>query len=466
MDKRSGKPETPDAVLSAYATLKGRYGFPISLKRINNHYYLYKQQIRWDRDSRKYVCVEMRYLGALADDGTFRPRKMVANDIDSAKAVIAAHGGKVTMPDPINLPAQQSAQRITDLDRRILTELTMDGRLQASEMARRLGAEERRVGYRIRSLEKRFNIVYKPKVKLESLGHLYFIVFVKFRASRPDPERLQKEMDSISAVQFAALTSGSRYDLVLILAASSDYRPGSTDGLPDIMMRIRMSPSLKEIASDWYVSFFDISKGLVPLRQSFVDEQLSKSVWTRRQERKTNSVSRNEYATLRALNADGAVAFREVESKNGMSEGSARYGYEGLMARKVLSNVTICMQGLRTKYNAFLIMEIIDEALYSDTRQEIFRIIINERADHISNRIALVANVGAPYGVLFLVPVANDGDLEALESEFYSKVKGIRLSSMVLTKTLCGTLPYNRFDNTKSGQYERLMLYERQHENK
>jgi DNA-binding Lrp family transcriptional regulator len=464
MAKRSRAAGVPDAVASAYERLKKSYSFPLSLKRIGGRYYLYKQLIRWDRENRKYVCVEMRYLGAVADDGTFRPRKMVANDIDAAKAVIAAHGGRVAMPDPGEPAGQERAPSPIELDRRILTELTMDGRIQASELARRLGIDERRAGYRIRSLERRFDIVYRPRVNLEALGYLHFIVFVKFRDSRPDPDLLQKELDSISAVQFAALSSSSKYDMVLIVSTISDYTDVAKEGLPAALRKLRMCASLKDIGAEWYVSYFDISKGFLPLRQSFIEERISQSVWTKRQERGSNSISRNEYATLRALNEQGSVSFREIEQRNSMSEGSARYSYEGLVGRKVIDGVTICMRGLRARYSAFLLMEIIDEGVYSDTRHEVYRIETTDREGAAFNRIPMLANMGAPYGVIFLVPVMGDGELEALEREFYAKVRGIRISTMVLTKILCGTFPYNRLDNTKTFQYERLMLHEKEQE--
>src|SRR5208282_4016983 len=98
-------------------------------------------------------------------------------------------------------------------------------------------------GYRIRSLEKRLGITYRPKINLESLGYLYFIVFVKFRGSRPDPELLKREMESTASVQFAALTSSSRYDMVLIVATASDYNAVATENLPLSLRKIRMSPS-------------------------------------------------------------------------------------------------------------------------------------------------------------------------------------------------------------------------------
>ncbi len=462
MARKTPKAEPPDAVLSAYAGLKRRYDFPISLKRISGRHYLYKQVIRWDKEHKKYVCVEMQYLGAISDDGTFRPRKMVANDIDSAKAVIAAHGGKVTMPDPNAFPAPERRPPTAELDRRILTELTMDGRVQTSELARRLGADERKVGYRIRALEKRFGICYTPKINLEALGYLHFIVFVKFRGSRPDPDQLQKEISSMSAVQFAALSSNSKYDLVLIIATISNYNAVETESLPVLLKNLRMSPSLKDIGAEWYVSYFDISKGFMPLRQSFLEERISHAVWTKRQERKTTSISKNEYATLLALNSAGDASFRDIEKRNGMSEGSARYSYEGLIGRKVIGGTTICMRGIAARYSALVLMEIIDEGIYSDTRDEVYRIETTDPEGSAFNRIPMAANTGAPYGAIFLVPIINDGDLEALENEFYSKVKGIRISAMVLTKVLCGTFPYNRFDNTKTFQYERLMSHEKQ----
>jgi DNA-binding Lrp family transcriptional regulator len=465
MARKPVKSQAPAAVLLAYSKLKKQYPFPISLKRISGRHYLYKQLIRWDKALKKYVCVEMQYLGAIADDGTFKPRKMVANDIEAARAVIAAHGGKVTMPDS-GMAEPILGNAITELDGRILTELTMDGRLQTSELAQRLSVEERKAGYRIRALEKKFGITYHPKINTEAFGYLHFLVFVKFKeAPRPNPQQLQKELSSISSVQFAAISAdGSKYDMVIVIATISDYNATSAESLPVLLKKLRMLPSLKEISAEWYVSYFDIGKGFMPLRQSFLEEHLSKMVWTKRQERKTTSISKNEYATMLALNADGVASFREIEQRNNMSEGSARYSYDGLLGRKVVSGVTICMKNPAIRYNAIVLMEILDEGIYFETRDEFYRIETEEKEGHVLNRIPLVANMGAPYGGLLMVPVYSEGQLDSLEHELYSNVKGIKLSTMVLTTILCGTLPYNRFDNTKTFQYQRLMANRSQKE--
>lgn len=455
MADAGGSKRIPSAVSARYTELKRSYGFSVSLKRIGGRYYLYKQIIKWDKEKRKYVCTEMKYLGAISDEGVFKPRKAQPDDIDSAKSVIEAHGGKVTMPEHA-LPTHAPALSITELDRRILTELTMDARTQISDIAKRLGVDEKKVGYRIRSLEGKLGINYVPKITLERLGYLYFIVFAKFRGARPDPDKLQKEIEAISAVQFGALAANSKYDLILIIATRNEYNAVGKDSLPSVLKKIRMEPSLRDIKSEWYVSYFDIVKGFMPLRQNFIDEKLSNSVWTKRQEREPNSLSKNEYALLKMLNQDGSGSFRSVEQQNGMTDGSAKYSYDRLIERKVLDGVTICMKSLGVMYNSFLLMEIIDEGAYAATRNEVYRIETTEKPDSISNRITMVANMGAPYGGMVLMPIFKDGDLEELEREFYLKVKGIRLSGMVLTKILCGTPPYNRYDNTKSLQYELL----------
>jgi DNA-binding Lrp family transcriptional regulator len=444
----------PVAVRERYEALKRSYSFPISLKRISGHYYIYKQLISWDREQKKYRCVEMQYLGSISETGEFRARRLKGDDIESARAVIAAHGGSVVMPSPSGLQVS-SKPRTTELDRGILTGLTMDGRAPVPALAASLGEEGKRLGYRIRSLEGRLGIEYRPKVIIEGLGYLYFIVFAKFASARPDSDALQRELESNPAVQFAALSPDSKYDMVMVVASISDYNVMGEESLPAILRNIRMGPSLKEIKAEWYVSYFDVIKGFMPLRQLFLEERILKSVWTKRQERKQGSLSRNEYAVLAALNLNGATSFRAVERQNNMADGSAKYSYDRLSERKVLNGVTICMNRIGALYNALLIMEIIDEGAYAATRNEVWGIEITERPDHIANRITMVANMGAPYGALFLVPVFKDGDIEELEREFYSKVKGIRISTMVLTKTLCGTMPYNRFDNTKSIQYER-----------
>lgn len=453
---------TPSAVSATYAELKRKYDFPISLKRISGHYYLYKQVIKWQREKKKYVCMEMQYLGSISEEGTFRPRKMVEGDVESAKAVIMAHGGKVIMDkEPVQSKAPVAPLNLTDLDRTILTELTMDGRLQVSELAKSLNVPERKLGYRIRALEQKLDINYKPKVRLEGLGYMYFIVFAKFTGQRPDSAVLQAELDKLPSVQFAAMSTNSKYDLTLIIATLNDYNAdqssASGESLPVILKRIRMIPALKDVMAEWYVSYFDIAKGFMPIRQPLMEERIVGSVWTKRKERQQNSISKNEYATLAAINANGAESFRAIEQRSGMPDGSAKYSYDSLVSRNILSGVTICMNGLPVLYNVLLIMEIVDEGAYAESRHEVFRIETTERKDHIANRISLAANMGAPYGGIFFLPIMRDGELEELQQELYSKVKGIKLSAMIMTKVLCGAVPYNRFDNKKTVQHQQLM---------
>ena len=458
----SVKRKTPTAVLTSYAQLRRSFNFPISLKRIKGHYYIYKQLIRWDKESRKYKCIEMKYLGSMAEDGTFRPRESHMNGVESATAVIEAHGGRVVLPElAAATPKLGGMPRLSELDRQILTEITMDGRIHISELARKLGMNEKRIGYKVRSLERRLGIVYRPNIQVEGLGYLYFIIFAKFLDSRPDPQLLQEEMKANSAVQFAALSSDSRYDLVIIIATISNYTLMGAENMPAAIVKdIRMGRSLKDIRSEWYVSYFDIGKGFMPLRQRFIEEKLGKAVWSRRHERTPNMLSRNEYATLLALNANGAVPFREIEKKEGMSDGSAKYSYDSLVKRKIMSGVTICMNGLPMRYTALIIDEIIDEAAYASTRHEFYRFAITEKPDHNFNRLSFIANAAAPYGGISMAPITGDGELEGLMQELNRNVKGIRVSGMVLTKILCGAVPIGRFDNTKTYHYERLKKYE------
>ncbi|MDE1865073.1 MAG: AsnC family transcriptional regulator [Candidatus Micrarchaeota archaeon] len=454
----STKP-VPRAVLERYEGLKRSYSFPISLKRIKGHYYIYKQLISWDRELKKYRSVEMQYLGSISSTGEFRARRLKGDDIESAKAVISAHGGTVTMPEQA-APHAEGRSRITETDRRILTELTMDGRARVPEIASRLGLDQKAASYRIRALEKRFGIVYRPKVEVEGLGYLYFVVFVKFTSSRPDLDALEKEISANPSIQFAALSPDSKYDMVLIVATISNYNshdPTDEESLPAILRNIRMGPSLRDVEAEWYASYFDVAKGFVPLRQAFIEKLKRSSVWTARQERGPSKLSKNEYAVLEALNNDGAESFRSIERRNGMADGTARYSYDRMSGRNVVRGITICMGGVGSLYNALLIMEVIDEKAYAATRREAWAIELSERPDHLVNKITLAANIGAPYGALFMAPVFAEGDLDALQNEFYSRVKGVRISIMVLTKILCGTVPYNRFDNTKSLRYERFM---------
>ncbi|MGC9157104.1 MAG: hypothetical protein ACP5GD_02895, partial [Candidatus Micrarchaeia archaeon] len=61
-----------------------------------------------------------------------------------------------------------------------------------------------------------------------------------------------------------------------------------------------------------------------------------------------------------------------------------------------------------------------------------------------------------PYGMVMLLPIYIDGDLEKAKEELLQKVKGIKIRASIVTHILIGDLGTRKFDMQKSKPYEIL----------
>jgi len=58
---------------------------------------------------------------------------------------------------------------------------------------------------------------------------------------------------------------------------------------------------------------------------------------------------------------------------------------------------------------------------------------------------------------LFIIPIFKDGELEEEKEWLNQQIKGIKIKSMIFTKTILGELCYRKFDNNYSGQIHTLI---------
>ncbi len=77
--------------------------------------------------------------------------------------------------------------------------------------------------------------------------------------------------------------------------------------------------------------------------------------------------------------------------------------------------------------------------------------------DGPTNTFAYVAEITAPSGFLFILPVINEGKLEEEIENISQQIKGITIKSMIITQTVLGELCYRRIDNNQSSQMEILV---------
>ena len=363
----------PDMVSETYERLRKEMAFPVRLQLSGGRYYLYKQLTVWDKEKKRGKSVA-KYLGKILDDGTFvrKADRDAAKDLDIAKAVIISHGGTVKLPEKIETEAKPFSME--EVDKRILTNLSMNSRMPVSEIAKRVGIPTTSAVYRKRNLEKRFGIRYLASINVRWLGFSYYVAFVKFENEKPSAEELKETIKGEQRIQLALITNG-KYDLMLYIAAEDDHT------LNGVVSKLHSSDLLRKYTSSWMVTTYDDAYGYVPLRDEFF-ELLKSKIWQRTKETPRPSrgqLLKSEYAVLRELNSDGEASFSRIDKKYGLNKGNARYTYEKLKERrkytyeeladkKVLLRNTLTMGKLEIKYNTIIIMEILNSKEFLERR--------------------------------------------------------------------------------------------------
>src|SRR5208283_5696644 len=145
-----------------------------------------------------------------------------------------------------------------------------------------------------------------------------------------------------------------------------------------------------------------------------------------------------------------------------MPKGSARYVYERLGEKDVIATLTLTMDNIGIKYNALVMIEVLEENKFRDSRKAFLEYIMEENPNHIINKFSLVGDIYAPTGTLLMAPIFQDGQLELLERDLRGIIEGTRMYSISITNVLTGRLLYRRSDNLYSGIYETLVsLYKK-----
>ena len=196
------------------------------------------------------------------------------------------------------------------------------------------------------------------------------------------------------------------------------------------------------------------------MRDEFVDtikeRMIGKGEATRHQaaKGKRKLIMQREFAILRELNSNGSADLMDVDRKYGFDTGRAQYAYYKLIESGILKRVTISLQNLPIRYVAAIFIKITDMELYYGTRDSLLMDIV-DRSDTPVNKYALAGDIATPFGVLMLMPVFGERDLDDT-IRMLSEAKGMTIKSAIITTTLVGSLCFRRFDNAYSEQAEFL----------
>lgn len=433
----------PQEIVKLVDRLKHEYSPYLEVKiSKNGRYVLYEYIHRYDKTLKREIR-RLLYLGTITTDGVLIParhkhREHIAQTAENTYGIV---NEAEAQPESIIVPRH-------DID--LLKFLSMNARAPVNAISKRIGLSRTATEYNIKNAENRYGIKYIAEINAEKLGYLRYVVFVKFEKEIPLFEELEGILNKEPTIQLALLTQGN-YDLVFYILAKDNTE------VAYFIHRIRTKTQLKSYVSRWYVSPYLDSYGYIPIRDKFI-EALEEKVWHRTKEKPRplpTDLTGREYLVLKELNSDGVVEFTEIERKNNLDPGAARYIYQKLLEKGILKRVTITMTKLPIKYNAIFFMEIVNGAEFDKSRKDLLLEIISD-SHNISDKYSVVGDIEVPYGGLFIMPILKETELIAAQNEISTKVGGTELSRLFVTNIIVGYLCYRRFDKEHTKLYERL----------
>ena len=439
--------EAPHRILEAFESLRKYEGNNLILRKIKNGFYVYRETGAWIKEL-KHSRPKFEYLGSITQDGVFKRKRIT--DLETAKLVIQSHGGTVSLPEPPESRPTAISLSAEDVDRTILTILSMNGRASIKLICRITNLPKATVYSRIKRLEDDYGIRYFADIDTEKLGYFRYLIFIKLSGDIPDAEEIKDIVKDEPHIQFAALTSG-KYDLVMHVLSESQR------DMAYFLHRLRVETQLNKYPSLWYTTPYYSRMHIFPLRKEFF-KLLKEKVWKRTPKKprpEYGDLTEREYNVLLELNEDGSKNFIDIDKKYGYGNGTTRYTYLKLKERGILSYITVTLEKLPIKYTAMLFLEHIEMDKFRKTRQNLLMEAIKDTK--LTNKYALTGNIDTPHSYLLAMPVFNEDDLISTEEYIKKNIGGIRLSKIIIIKNIVGSLCYRRLDNTYTNQYKLLV---------
>ena len=338
----------------------------------------------------------------------------------------------------------------------ILTSLSMDSRSSLGYIAKEFGVSESSVDNMARRLESTYGIKKTIEIRPYTFGFSRYIVAVKFQSGMPPRKALQKLFDEEPRIQVALLLTGG-LDIVLYVVAES------TKALEDAVYKMVSNPIFDGFPGEWNIGYLIGPAGwFIPTREKFFD-MLEGKVWRRSKEsprRLPGQLTRSEYAVLKEMCLDARTSFASIDSKYGLSQGSARYTYQKLVENGTIERTTIIMTRPQNLYSALIYLKQTDMLKFIRHRTESLSAIVEDKGYPV-NKFAYVGNTSSPYGTVLIAPIYEEGGLVALREELDARIKGAEQNVSVVAEVLLGNIGYRRADMEESEPAAELRTLEK-----
>ncbi len=435
----------PEKIKIALDRIRETSKYSVEAKLIRGAYYLYEYKFRksgQDIRKKKYSL----YIGKIELDGSFVParhRFLKTRVKDLGEYInIKTESMKIDQIESLKYPEAD--------DIALIKELSMNSKASVKEIATNTGLKQSTVNSRIKKLTSTYGIRRTIEMKPETFGYTRYLILAKFSSSTPNSDELKRLILQEPGIQLAVSCRGD-YSLILYVLARSN------EELEKMLYRIRSSHIFFSKPSIWNVSYLIEPYGwYIPFRDEFFDS-IKDRVWKRSGDtprKKPEQFFLSEYAVIKEMNSNAETSFKDIDEKYHLNPGVAQYAYHKLIAKSTIKRPTITMLKLPVKYFAFLYLVQKDVPRFNSTIIEYFKNIVEEN-EYPSNRFTYVADSSAPYGIVLIAPIFNDGDFESIVSSF-SNVKGIKIRTAVITNTIIGEFGIRKFDIKESSNYKVL----------
>ena len=134
------------------------------------------------------------------------------------------------------------------------------------------------------------------------------------------------------------------------------------------------------------------------------------------------------------------------------------------MKRGIIKRTTISLNKTTIRYNALFVVNYAIQKEFSHTRDRLLFNIISE-CEQQFDTYSFTSDIASPAGIILTVPITKDDDLYHKEQELLNNVRGINLSTLVVTDVLIGMLNRRMFDKSFTKQYE-ILISEYKYDNK
>ena len=439
-------------IINTFNVIKKEYDH-CYLKKINNNYYVYKQRYTWHKEKRKSMTIS-EYIGRITIDGKFIKKVTSYKDeLEKAESIVTSYGGKIIWEKNEHIREAKHIEYIEDVkksDLKLLTAMSMNSRMPASKLAELTGLNEQTTYSRLKVLENRLDIKYILEIDVEKLGYIKYLILIKFEDKIPTIEELRKTIEDEYTIQFAVTTRG-RYDVVMYVIDKDPLTANNN------LFRIRTKPNIRNYRAQWNLIYFAEVYSFVPISNEFVENVLKDSVWHRTKESprpNREQLKYREWILLKELNKDSVTNFSFIDDNFSLPKGTSRYAYDELRNKRIIVRPTISISSLPMKYIGIIMIENIDEDKIQEHRYKYLLEII--KYDEIVNKYSLMGNIGAPNGGIMFFPVTENESIDEIVERIDDELQGSKVSSLIVTEIIRGSLCYRRFDNAYSRQYGRL----------